>query len=199
MCFRSRLGEELRSRIHFKLNSLRSSSHVQPSFYNLAVNTPEFSRFVFGVPAAFLAGVTLLSVSSPNSMPLVFEKLIPYHTKTIAFSLGFISFADLAICAIGRPAANSHLRIGKSLFFAWFSLAACTGVVTVADHSPRAAYGSTLALLGLHTVPVFLLPMPSWIRAWRFAFLALSTVSVGAAWNRLNYLETHWDQLVLAY
>ena len=191
------LNEEIRSRIQFRVAQLREVK-MEATAYNALINTPEFSRFVFIVPGMLLAGVTAISLSPPSTMPLIFEKLIPYHIKAIAVASGFYAFADLAANVIGRPTIVSHHRYWQwtGLVAAYAALLASTGVIALADHDPHQGYKATLALLMLHAGPTWLLPMPAWIRVWRLMFLGLGAVSVLTASHRLQYLESHWDDLI---
>lgn len=196
---RNRFDEEIRSRIQFKIDKLREAP-TELSFYKLIIDTPEFSRFIFAVPGTALLGMTVLSLSPPTSLPLVFEKFIPYQIKTIGVSLAFHSFVDLAINVIGRPSIASHhrLNIYSGLLLAYASLMSAAAALAVSDADPRTGYKTCLALIALHAIPATRLAMAPWIRTWRIGFLALSTVSVFAAWRKLNYLETHWDTLVFS-
>ena len=196
MTNRPALDAEVKSRIQFRVYSLRQAS-TENNFYNLMINTPEFSRFVFLVPASFLLGMTFASVSSAAS-PLMFEKMIPYQIRTIAFSTCFHSFVDLAVNVLGRPLIDSHHGTTSKFLYAYLSLMASAGVVSLADHNPHDAYKATLALLALHAFPVSLLPMPAWVRLWRMGFLVLSGVSSLTASRKLEYLEEHWDDVVFA-
>jgi len=196
---RSLLNEEMKSKFQWYINSLREVK-LEPSAYNLLVNTPEFSRFVFVVPGLAVLGTTALAASPPTTLPLIFEKLIPYHIKTIAISAAFHSFIDLAINVLGRPFPTSHhrVKIYSGLVLAYASLLTSAGVVSISDYNPHDGYKATLALLGIHTIPALTLPMAPWVRVWRLGFLALSGVSVVTAWSKLRYLESHWDDVIFA-
>ena len=191
--------EEIRSRIQFRISQLREVK-LDNTAYNMLINTPEFSRFVFVVPGLVLAGVTLISLSPPTTLPLIFEKLIPYHIKTIAVASTFYSFADLAANVLGRPtiASHHHWVTILGLSGAYCSLLGSTGVIALSDYDPHKGYSAALALVALHAAPTWLLPMPPWVRVWRMLFLSLSTVSILSASRRLQYLESHWDDLIFS-
>jgi hypothetical protein len=191
------LDEELRSKFQYHITKLREIK-LEPSFYNTIVNTPEFSRFVFIVPGLVLVGTTALSLSSPSTLPLIFEKLIPYHIKTIAISLSFHSFVDLAINVLGRPTPVSHHRlvIYSGLSLTYLALMASAGLLGVSDYDPHQGYKASMLLVGFHALPALYLPMPHWIRVWRLGFLGLAGLSVISAWRKLDYLESHWDDLI---
>ena len=194
---RTLFHNEMRSRIHFLFQSLREHKPTN-SFYNLVINTPEFSRFVFVLPAGVLAGVTALSLAPPSTMPLIFEKLIPYHIKTIAVPIAFYSFSDLAMNVIGRPTIRSHGKwfIRSSFCVSYLALLAATTVIVVADKDPHVGYMSSLGLVGLSAVPTLLYTMPGWVRAWRLAFLGVSAVSVVTARRKLSFYEENWNSLI---
>ena len=193
------LDEEIRSRIQYEMEKLREIP-CEASFYKVVIDTPEFSRFVFAVPISALLGMTFLSLSPPTTLPLIFERFIPYQIKIIGISLAFHSFVDLAINVIGRPSPVAHHRIRTypKLFLAWASLVSVASLLSLSDSDPRVGYKLSLVLLALHSWPALTLPMPLWIRTWRLGFIALSSVSVLAAWHKLNYLESHWDSLVFS-
>lgn len=196
---RALLNEEIRSRLHFTIQKMREH---QPdnSFYNLVINTPEFSRFVFLVPTGFLVGVGILSMAPPGTMPLVFEKIIPYHIKTIAASTAFYSFSDLAMHAIGRPTILSHhIWRTRSMFLtAYISLLLATGTIVLADQNAHDGYKACIGLSCLGIVPVALLTMPGWTKVWRSVFLVSALVSSVAADERLTFYESNWDSLIFS-
>jgi hypothetical protein len=196
---RAMFNEEIRSRLHYMIQSLREHK-PKNSFYNLVINTPEFSRFVFVVPSGFLLGVGILSVAPPGSMPLVFEKVIPYHIKTIAVSTAFYSFADLAMHVIGRPSIFSHHKWHVRYMFlaAYSSLLLATGAIMLADTDAHGGYKACLGLTGLGLIPVMLLTMPGWMRVWRGVFLATSLVSTVTADSRLAFYESNWNSLIFS-
>ena len=152
------------------------------------------------VPTGFLFAVGILSVAPPGTMPLVFEKIIPYHIKTIAVSSAFYSFADLAMHVIGRPSISSHHRWPvRSMFLAaYLSLLLATGTMIVADTDAHEGYKACLALAGLGTIPLTLLTMPGWMRVWRGVFVVSALVSTIAADRRLAFYESNWNSLIFS-
>jgi hypothetical protein len=194
-----KINEELRSLLHHRITQLRDIP-IEPTAYNTLVNTPEFSRFVFVIPTAFLAGVTMVSLSPPTTLPLIFEKMIPYHIKTISISCAFYTFTDLAMHVIGRPTRVSHHRLRKSGFMllSLASLLGSTAVLSLSDYDPHKGYKATLGLLALSSVPALFLPMQSWIRVWRLAFLGFGVLSTISADQKLRYLESNWDEIVFS-
>ena len=193
------LNEEIRSRMHFMIQNLREHK-PDNSFYNLFINTPEFSRFVFVVPTGFLVGVGFLSMASPGTMPLVFEKVIPYHIKTIAVSGAFYSFADLAMHVIGRPTITSHRKWPtRSIFFAaYLSLLLSSATLALADQNAHHGYKACIGLAILGTVPLAVLTMPGWMKVWRSAFLFSAITSAVLADRRLAFYESNWDSLIFS-
>lgn len=191
--------DELRSRLQYMIQTLREHK-LDNSFYNLVINTPEFSRFVFILPTGFMCGVGLLSLASPGTMPLVFEKVIPYHIKTIAISTAFYSFADLAMHVIGRPTIVSHHKWRTRTMFgaAYLSLLLATATIAIADKNAHDGYKAALGLTGLAILPTSLLVMPGWMRVWRSVFLGSALVSVVLADRRLTYYESHWNSLIFS-
>lgn len=181
------LNEELKSRIQFGISSAKQI----PQFTNLS--TPEFSKFVFLVPASFMFAITSVSIS-----PLLFERIIPYHIRTVAFSIGFFTLVDLAVSLLGRPTPTAHHRVPMAATFAYAyaSLLGNTAVVVVGDADPRKGYSAALCSVFFHAVPAFFLPMPSWVRLWRLGLLSISAVSLVSAWRQLNYLEKNWHSLI---
>lgn len=173
---------------------------METSLHKVLVDTPEFSRFIFAVPGTAILGMTVLSLSSAATLPLIFEKFVPYQIKTIGISLGFHSFIDLAINVIGRPSLTAHHRmhVYSGLFLAYASLLSVGTLLSVSDTDPRTGYKACLALLALHAIPAVQLSMPPWLRTWRLGFIGLSAVSVVAAWRKLDYLETHWESVVFS-
>jgi hypothetical protein len=126
-------------------------------------------------------------------MPLVFEKLIPYHIKTIVVACTFFTFSDLAILGL----ASRVLPIWVGMY----SIGALVGsasLLTLADSDARRGYLGVLGFLGLHTIPAWWLTMPPWLQSYRILLLGLSGVSVIAAKRRMHYLEQHWDTVVLS-
>ena len=194
---RDRLNEEIRSLIQHRVSKLRDVS-LDPTAYNLLINTPEFSRFIFVVPGLFMFGMSVVSLSGPSTMPLIFEKMIPYHIKTISIASAFYAFTDLAANAIGRPTATSHHRWKKSLFmvYAGTCLAASSAVMSLGDYDPHEAYKASLGLLLAHTLPMMFFPMQPWIKVWRLGFVSLGVLSVVGAELKLRYLEANWDDVV---
>ena len=194
---RSVLIEEIRARTQHLVSSLRSPP-PDVSLYNVVINTPEFSRFVFIVPGIFLVTVSALSLAPPSTLPLIFEKVIPYHIKTIALSTAFHSFIDLAACVLARPGIHSHhrVRVYAGLALAYLSMLASAGLLSLSDYDPDNGYRMTIGLLLCHLVPAGMLPMPLWARAWRLSFLTVGLVSVLTARQKLDFLEHHWDEVV---
>ena len=182
------LSTEIRQRLYTFSQSLRQPA-IPPTFYNIAINTPEFSRFVLALPTSVLIGMTVLSLSPPNTMPLIFEKFIPYQIKTIAITSTFCAFSDLAMATM-----NSAKRKYSPFLIAYASLMGSSAVLSIED--VRTSYACSLGLLVLHAAPTVISVMPSWVRAWRILFLATSGVSVITARRRLDYLEKNWDELV---
>jgi hypothetical protein len=193
------LNEEIRSIIQYRISKLREI-RIEPSAYNMLINTPEFSRFIFGVPGIFMLGISVISLSGPATLPLIFEKMIPYHIKTISVASSFYAFIDLAVNAIGRPTVTSHHRWKRNLFmlYALTSLAASTAVMSVGDKDPHVGYKASLGLLAFHTVPLLYFPMQPWVKVWRAGFVSLGMISAVAADMKLRYLESHWEELVLS-
>lgn len=196
---RSQLDEEILSRVQYNLHKLREIP-IETSLHKVLIDTPEFSRFIFAVPGTAILGMTVLSLSSPATLPLIFEKFVPYQIKTIGISLCFHSFIDLAVNVIGRPSLTAHHRmhVYSALFLAYASLISVGTLLSVSDTEPRTGFKGCLALLALHAIPGMQLSMPPWLRTWRLGFIGLSTVSVVAAWSKLDYLETHWDSVVFS-
>ena len=195
---RSLLNEEIRSRMHFMIQNLREHK-PDHSFYNLVINTPEFSRFVFVLPTGFLVGFGFLALAPPATMPLVFEKMIPYHIKTIAVSSAFYSFADLAMHVIGRPTINSHHKWHtRSMFLAaYLTLLLSTASIAVADQNAHDGYKACIGLATLGAVPL-VLTMPGWMRVWRSAFLLSAVASAVVADKRLAFYESNWNSLIFS-
>jgi hypothetical protein len=133
-------------------------------------------------------------------MPLIFEKLIPYHIKTIAVPIAFFSFSDLAMNVIGRPGIRSHAKwnIRSAFGISYLTLISATAVMIAGDKDPHLGYKSSLVLVGLGSLPTVLYSMPNWARAWRIAFLALSAVSVVAAERKLKFYESNWNSLIFS-
>lgn len=196
---KSSLTEEMRSKLHIHALKLRQV-RVEPSLFNMAVNTPEFSRFSFGVPTIFLMGMTAVSLSGPTTLPLIYEKMIPYHIKTISVASAFYAFTDVAANVLGRPTITSHLRWKRSLFLLYglASLIGSTVVMVVGDNDPHMGYKASLGLLALHAIPTAISPMEPWVRFRRVAFLSLGIVSVIGSELKLRYLESHWEEVVFS-
>ena len=195
----TKFNEEIRSLLHARITKLREIP-IEPTAYNVLINTPEFSRFVFAIPATFLVGVTFLSLSPPTTLPLIFEKMIPYHIKTMSMSCAFYAFSDLAVNVIGRPTATSHHRFSNLGFMvmAMGTLLASTTVLSVSDYDPHKGYAASLGLVALSAVPAYMLPMHAWNRVWRLGVLGLSFVSTIAADRKLRYLESNWDDMIFS-
>ncbi len=184
--------EQIRERIHLKFKQLRDPVESS-SFYNNIVNTPEFSRFVIGVPMGVLIGAMGLALAPPSTMPLIFEKLIPYHMKTIIVTCTFFSFADLA-----------NLALAQRKFPLWvcvYGLGSVLGsacILTYADSDPRKGYMGVLAFLACHGLSVWHLAMPGWLRTYRLLFMGLAGASIVLSHRRMQFLEKHWDSVVLS-
>jgi len=131
-------------------------------------------------------------------MPLIFEKLIPYHVKTIAVPIAFYSFTDLAMNVIGRPTGTSHRKwVMRGAFtLSYLTLLSATGVLIAGDKDPHSGYMASLGLLGLGALPAWLYTMPGWSRAWRVGFLASGVISVVTAQQRLKFYESNWNSLI---
>jgi hypothetical protein len=195
---RKLFNEEIKFKLFHKI--LKSREILIPSnFFNLFINTPEFSRFVLGIPIGFLTGVTLLSLAPPTTLPLVYEKVIPYQLKTIAITSSFMTFVDLSQNNLCQIFPNSNHRVPTILHFvsSLSTLLLTATVLTVSDHDPHRGYPLTLGLLALQ-IPSALVSQPVWVRAWRLGFIGVSAVSIFTAWRKLKFLEENWDKLVFS-
>ena len=194
------LHEEARSFLQFRISKLREVK-LEPSAYNILVNTPEFSRFVFIVPSTVLFGMAAISFAGPATLPLIYEKMIPYHIKTIAVSSAFYAFTDVAANVLGRPTVTSHHWWKRYLFLAYglSALVGSTAVMILGDYDPHEGYASSMALLTLNGIPAVFFPLDAWIRFWRLLFTGIGFISAIGAQRKLKYLESNWDDVVFGF